>query len=296
MPALSTTNFDLPIFRRGKVRDVYDLDTALLIVATDRLSAFDVVLPDPIPMKGMVLNSISRFWFGKTGHIVPNHLISMQPEEYPDICAPYTEQLQGRSMLVRKTRPLAIECVVRGYLTGSGLKEYRNSGSVCGISLPEGLTDGSRLPEPLFTPSTKAEVGHDENIDFEQAAAIAGRDATEKARDLSLALYCFARDYAMERGIIIADTKFEFGFDGDELILIDEALTPDSSRFWPVAEYQPGRPQPSFDKQFVRDYLESVKWDKAPPAPALPSEVIARTSEKYLDAYRAITGEELVIS
>ncbi len=295
MEAISTTNFDLPLFRRGKVRDVYEVGDELLIVATDRLSAFDVVLPDPIPMKGVVLNTISRFWFGKTSHIVRNHLITMDTAEYPAVCAPYAEQLRGRSMLVRRTRPLAIECVVRGYLTGSGLKEYRNTGSVCGIALPEGLVDGSPLPEPIFTPSTKAEVGHDENIDFEQAATIVGREAAEKARDLSIALYSFARDYALQHGIIIADTKFEFGFDGDELILIDEALTPDSSRFWPVDGYDPGKSQPSFDKQFVRDYLESVNWGKTPPAPSLPDDVISRTSEKYLEAYRFITGEELAV-
>ncbi|MCZ7557369.1 MAG: phosphoribosylaminoimidazolesuccinocarboxamide synthase [Bacteroidia bacterium] len=295
MQAISETNFDLPLFRRGKVRDVYDLGDALLIVATDRLSAFDVVLPDPIPAKGVVLNTISRFWFEKTGHIVRNHLITMNTDEYPAACAPYAEQLRGRSMLVRKTRPLAIECVVRGYLTGSGLKEYRKTGSVCGIALPDGLVDGSRLPEPLFTPSTKAEVGHDENIDFEQAAAIVGREAAEKARDLSIALYSSAREYALGHDIIIADTKFEFGFDGEELILIDEALTPDSSRFWPMDGYEPGKSQPSFDKQYVRDYLESVNWDKTPPAPSLPADVIAKTSEKYIEAYRLITGEELTL-
>ncbi len=294
MDAISQTNFDdLPLFRRGKVRDVYDLGESLLIVATDRLSAFDVVLPDPIPLKGIVLNTISRFWFEKTAHIVRNHFITMDEAKYPEACAPYADELRGRSMLVRKTVPLAIECVVRGYLTGSGLKEYRKTGSVCGITLPAGLVDGSQLPEPIFTPSTKADVGHDENIDFEQAAGIVGPEAAKKARDLSVALYTFARDYALERGIIIADTKFEFGFDGDEMILIDEALTPDSSRFWPMDLYEAGKAQPSFDKQFVRDYLESVNWDKTPPAPALPPDVINMTSEKYLEAYRFITGKDL---
>lgn len=297
MQAIAQTNFDgLTLFRRGKVRDVYDLGEALLIVATDRLSAFDVVLPDPIPMKGTVLTQISKFWFDRTGHIVRNHLISTNVDEYPAECAPYAEDLRGRSMLVRKTQPLAIECVVRGYLTGSGLKEYRKTQSVCGIALPEGLVDGSMLPEPLFTPSTKAEVGHDENIDFEAAAGIVGRDLAQKASDLSIALYSFARDYAKERGIIIADTKFEFGVDADgELILIDEALTPDSSRFWPMDGYAPGQSQPSFDKQYVRDYLEAVQWDKTPPAPALPAEAIAKTTEKYLEAYRLVTGEELKV-
>ena len=295
MQAIAQTNFDgLTLFRRGKVRDVYDLGESLLIVATDRLSAFDVVLPDPIPMKGTVLTRISKFWFDRTGHIVRNHLVSTNVDEYPAACAPFAEQLRGRSMLVRKTQPLAIECVVRGYLTGSGLKEYRKTQSVCGIALPDGLVDGSMLPEPLFTPSTKAEVGHDENIDFEAAAGIVGRELAQKASDLSIALYRFARDYAKEHGIIIADTKFEFGVDADgELILIDEALTPDSSRFWPMDGYAPGQSQPSFDKQYVRDYLESVQWDKTPPAPALPVDVIAKTTEKYLEAYRLVTGTEL---
>ncbi len=297
MHAIAQTNFEgLTLFRRGKVRDVYDLGDALLIVATDRLSAFDVVLPDPIPMKGVVLNTISRFWFERTSHIVRNHLITMDVDAYPAQCAPYRDALRGRSMLVRKTQPLAIECVVRGYLTGSGLKEYRATGTVCGIGLPEGLVDGSMIPEPIFTPSTKADVGHDENIDFEKAAEIVGREAAERARDLSIALYVHARDYARERGIIIADTKFEFGFDGDELILIDEALTPDSSRFWPMEGYAPGAAQPSFDKQYVRDYLESVKWNKMPPAPALPAEVIAKTTEKYVEAYRLVTGMDLEVA
>ena len=297
MKAISKTQYSaLPLFRRGKVRDVYDLGEQLLIVATDRLSAFDVVLPDPIPAKGEVLTTISRFWFDRTGHIVRNHCISTDPADYPEICQRYTRELAGRSMLVKKTRPLQIECVVRGYLTGSGLKEYRTSGSVCSIPLPEGLEDGSKLPQPLFTPSTKAEEGHDENISFEQAAEIVGREVAEKVRDFSIALYSYAQDYARERGIIIADTKFEFGLDGDEIILIDEALTPDSSRFWPIDEYEPGRAQPSFDKQYIRDYLESVKWDKSPPAPVLPGDVIEGTTRKYLEAYKLITGNELILS
>jgi phosphoribosylaminoimidazole-succinocarboxamide synthase len=292
--AISTTDYPtLQLFRRGKVRDVYDLGEHLLIVATDRLSAFDVVLPDPIPMKGTVLTTISKFWFDKTTHLCRNHLVTMDTALYPDACAPYLDELRGRSMLVRKTRPLAVECVVRGYLTGSGLKEYNRTKSVCGIPLPDGLVDGSMLPEPLFTPSTKAEEGHDENISFEQAAAIVGENAARRVAELSIALYSHARDDAAQRGIIIADTKFEFGSDGDELILIDEALTPDSSRFWPMDLYEPGRAQPSFDKQYVRDYLESIGWNKQPPAPALPAEVVAKTTEKYLEAYRLVTGTDL---
>lgn len=291
---LASTDFQtLALFRRGKVRDVYDLGEHLLIVATDRLSAFDVVLPDPIPMKGTVLTTISNYWFDKTTHLCRNHFVTMDTAEYPASCAPYLADLQGRSMLVRKTRPLAIECVVRGYLTGSGLKEYKVSQSVCGIPLPEGLMDGSMLPQPLFTPSTKAEEGHDENITFEQAADIIGRDAAQRVSDLSIALYSYARDEARQRGIIIADTKFEFGFDGDELILIDEALTPDSSRFWPMDQYEPGKAQPSFDKQYVRDYLEAIGWNKQPPAPSLPADVIAKTTQKYIEAYRLVTGNDL---
>lgn len=297
MHAISTTNFDgLALFKRGKVRDVYQIDDALLIVATDRLSAFDVVLPDPIPMKGAVLTGMSRYWFERTGHITRNHCIATDVEAFPAACAPHADALRGRAMLVRQTRPLAIECVVRGFLTGSGLKEYNKTQSVCGIPLPEGLSDGSMLPEPIFTPSTKAEEGHDENISFDEAVVIVGREAAERARDLSIALYTFARDEARAKGIIIADTKFEFGWDGDELILIDEALTPDSSRFWPAAGWEPGRAQPSFDKQYVRDHLEAVRWNKQPPAPALPAEVIARTTEKYLEAYRLITGTELAVA
>ena len=296
MDAIATTHFpDLNLFRRGKVRDVYDFGEALLIVATDRLSAFDVVLPDPIPMKGAVLTAMSRFWFERTPHIVRNHCISMNVEEYPAACAPYVAQLRGRSMLVKKTRPLPIECVVRGYLTGSGLKEYNKSKSVCGIPLPEGLADGSMLPEPLFTPSTKADVGHDENITVDQAAALIGREAADRVAELSIALYSHARDYARERGHIIGDTKFEFGYDGDDIIVIDEVLTPDSSRFWPMDAWQPGRAQPSFDKQYIRDYLESIGWNKQPPAPDLPANVIAKTTEKYLESYTLITGDVLAV-
>jgi len=274
---------------------VYDLGEQLLMVATDRLSAFDVVLPDPIPMKGAVLTTISKFWFDRTAHVCRNHVISASTAEYPVQCAQYAKNLTGRSMLVRKTQPLAIECVVRGYLTGSGLREYNKTRSVCGIALPEGLVDGSVLPEPLFTPSTKADEGHDENISFSEASEIVGKETFAKVRDLSIALYSFTRDFARERGIIIADTKFEFGFDLGEIILIDEALTPDSSRFWPIASYEPGRAQQSFDKQYVRDYLESISWNKTPPAPSLPPDIIAKTTEKYLEAYRLITGEDLAI-
>ncbi len=291
MKAVSSTNYaGLLLHRRGKVRDVYAVDGRLLIVATDRLSAFDVVLPDPIPMKGAVLTAISKYWFDRTAHIVPNHCISVDPADYPEICAPHADELRGRSMLVRKTAPLPVECVVRGYLTGSGLKEYARSASVCGIPLPGGLVDGSMLPEPIFTPSTKADVGHDENITLEQAASLIGKESAERVAELSIALYSHARDEARKLGIIIADTKFEFGFDGGELILIDEALTPDSSRFWPADAYEPGRAQPSFDKQYIRDYLESIGWDKKPPAPSLPADVIAGTTEKYLEACKLLTG------
>ncbi|MDH7514245.1 MAG: phosphoribosylaminoimidazolesuccinocarboxamide synthase [Bacteroidota bacterium] len=295
MKAISETDLSpLTLYRRGKVRDVYSLDSKrLLIVATDRLSAFDVVLPDPIPMKGIVLTSISKFWFDRTGHICPNHCLSTDPDEYPDSCAPYRDILRGRSMMVRRTEPLPVECVVRGYLAGSGWKEYQRARTVCGITLPAGLMDGSRLPEPIFTPSTKAEVGHDENITFEEAAALVGRELAAKLAELSVALYRYACDLAFPRGIIIADTKFEFGMADGELMLIDEALTPDSSRFWPVSSYRPGRPQVSFDKQYVRDYLESVGWDKTPPAPSLPREIVEKTTEKYLEAYSALTGTAL---
>jgi phosphoribosylaminoimidazole-succinocarboxamide synthase len=296
MDPISSTDFPgLNFFRRGKVRDVYDLGDRLLIVATDRLSAFDVVLPDPIPMKGAVLTALSRFWFDRTAALCPNHCLGTDPATYPDACALHADALRGRSMLVRRTEPLAIECVVRGYLAGSGLKEYRRAGTVCGIPLPAGLTDGSMLPEPIFTPSTKAEAGHDENITFDAAADIVGREAAAAVRDRSIALYAAARDYARERGIIIADTKFEFGYLDGELLLIDEALTPDSSRFWPMDGYEPGHAQPSFDKQYVRDHLESLDWDKRPPAPSLPAAVIARTTEKYLEAYRRITGADLSV-
>jgi len=276
---------------RGKVRDVYDLGDALLIVATDRLSAFDVVLPTPIPEKGRVLSTLSRFWFERTRHIVPNHLLDRPLEDV--VPAADAEALRSRSQVVCKAKPLPIEAVVRGYLAGSGWKEYKKSQTVCGIKLPSGLQDSSELPEPIFTPATKAETGHDENIDFATASKIVGREIAERVRDISISIYSLAREYARKRGIIIADTKFEFGtFDG-KLILIDEVLTPDSSRFWPADQYAPGKGQPSFDKQFVRDYLEAIKWNKQPPVPSLPDEVIMKTREKYVEAYRRLTGRDL---
>jgi phosphoribosylaminoimidazole-succinocarboxamide synthase len=291
-PTVWQTNFDGVALRsRGKVRDMYDLGDALLMVASDRLSAFDVVLPTPIPDKGRVLTQLSLFWFERLRDVIPNHVLSAT--EFPPSLEKYREQLSGRAIRVRKTEPLPIECVVRGYLSGSGWKDYKSTGGVCGIALPAGLQDSSQLPEPIFTPATKATSGHDENISFEQAANIIGRKRAEQARDTSLEIYKRASQYARERGIIIADTKFEFGLLGDELIWIDEALTPDSSRFWPAAEYAPGRSQPSFDKQYVRDYLERIGWNKQPPGPELPADVVAGTRGKYREAYRLLTGREL---
>ncbi len=284
----------LKLLKRGKVRDIYDLDDRLLIVASDRISAYDVVMDDPIPDKGRILTQMSLFWFDKVSHIVPNHVIASDPTDYPSPCDHFADQLRGRSMLVRKAEPLAVECIVRGYLSGSGWKEYLEQGSVCGIKLPEGLKESQELPSPIFTPSTKAEEGiHDENISFERAAEVIGQDLAEKVREISLAIYQYGRDYAIERGIIIADTKFEFGLCDGQLILIDEVLTPDSSRFWPADEYEPGRPQKSFDKQFLRDYLTEIGWAKQPPPPKLPDEIIQKTREKYLEALRRITGIEL---
>jgi phosphoribosylaminoimidazole-succinocarboxamide synthase len=276
---------------RGKVRDLYDLGDKLLIVATDRLSAFDVILPTPIPDKGRVLTQLSLFWFNLLKDVIPNHVISAS--EFPAPFDKFKEELAGRSMVVRKTKPVPVECVVRGYVSGSGWKDYRVTGNVCGIALPAGLRESDRLPEPIFTPATKAESGHDENISFEQAASIIGRELAEKARTVSMELYRRAAAYAEPRGIIVADTKFEFGLLGGELIWIDEALTPDSSRFWPAAHYSPGGPQPSFDKQFVRDYLERMRWPKTPPGPELPPEVVSATRDKYREAYRILTGREL---
>jgi phosphoribosylaminoimidazole-succinocarboxamide synthase len=332
--ANTITQIDIPGVKRlksGKVREVFDLGDSLLFVATDRISAFDVILPNPIPEKGRVLTALSEFWFGKTRHIVENHLITSDYDELTKRCSSARpralsgspaagtaattrdyESLRGRSMLVRKCQPLPVECVVRGYLAGSGLKEYKQSRTVCGIKLPEGLVESSQLPQPIFTPATKEETGHDENIDFERCANILGKPLAEKVRDISLALYSYARDYAATRGIIIADTKFEFGIVGQaarlpssalsserqsgdksphsKLLLIDEALTPDSSRFWPSATYAPGKPQPSFDKQFVRDYLETLDWDKTPPGPVLLNDVVRKTTEKYLEALTRLTS------
>lgn len=283
----------VPLRSRGKVRDLYDLGDKLLIVATDRLSAYDVVLPTPIPDKGCVLTQLSLFWFNKLGEVVPHHVLSAT--ELPAEVAPYREQLAGRTMLCRRTEPIPIECVVRGYLSGSGWKDYRATGEVCGIRLPAGLRESDRLPTPIFTPATKATSGHDENISFEDAAARVGRPLAERLRTVSLELYELAADYAKPRGILLADTKFEFGLVDGELVWIDEALTPDSSRFWPAEGYEPGRAQPSYDKQFVRDYLERIGWSKQPPAPELPREVVEATRAKYRQAYRQLTGHELVL-
>ncbi|MDY0340605.1 MAG: phosphoribosylaminoimidazolesuccinocarboxamide synthase [Coriobacteriia bacterium] len=277
---------------QGKVRDIYDLGKALLIVTTDRLSAFDVVLPDPIPYKGEVLTKISLFWFDLLADVVPNHLLTAETCDLPESLAQYAETFRGRFMIVKKAEVFPVECIVRGYLAGSGWKEYREHGTVCGQALPGGLVESSRLPEPIFTPSTKAAIGdHDENISYERMVEIVGVEYAEKLRDASLALYTAARDHAAGRGIIIADTKFEFGLVEGEVTLVDEVLTPDSSRFWPADEYAPGGPQPSFDKQFVRDWLEASAWDKTSPAPPLPEDIIAVTAEKYIEAYELITDE-----
>jgi phosphoribosylaminoimidazole-succinocarboxamide synthase len=278
---------------RGKVRDVYEIDGKILIVATDRISAFDYILPTGIPDKGRVLTQLSVFWFEFLGQLAPNHFLTANVDEYPDPLPAYRDQLDGRSMLVKRAEMVEVECVARGYLSGSGWKEYQKRQSVCGVALPAGLKESDKLPEPIFTPSTKAQSGHDENISIEQAAQLVSAETAAKLRDLTLAIYTHAAEYALARGIIIADTKFEFGFVDGELILADEVLTPDSSRFWPLASYAPGGAQPSFDKQYVRDYLESIRWNKQPPAPPLPEEVAARTSEKYKEAYRALTGKAL---
>jgi phosphoribosylaminoimidazole-succinocarboxamide synthase len=285
---------DLKLVKRGKVRDVYEIDGNLLIVASDRMSAFDVVMDDPIPDKGRILTAISIFWFEKLSHVVDNHIISTDPDEYPERCRKYKNELKGRSMLVKKAMPLPVECIVRGYISGSGWLEYRDKGSICGIRLPKGLRESGKLPEPIFTPSTKAEGGvHDENISFQSAIDILGKETAEEVRDLSLRIYEFGRRLAHERGIIIADTKFEFGFENGRIILIDELLTPDSSRFWPMDSYNPGGPQKSFDKQYLRDYLNSLDWPKKPPPPRLPSEIIQKTRERYIEALKRITGQGL---
>lgn len=288
-----TSNLEgVQLIQKGKVRDIYDLGESLLMVATDRLSAFDVVMPDPIPGKGRVLTQISLYWYEQVRSIIDNHLITADVEMYPEILKPHAEALRGRSMIVRKAQPLMVECVVRGYISGSGWKSYQKNGTVCGISLPAGLKESDRLPEPLFTPSTKADVGdHDINISFNEAAEIIGAEMAEKVRAISLAIYNKGVEVAAEKGIIIADTKFEFGICDGELILIDEVLTPDSSRFWPKSSYAPGGAQESFDKQFVRDYLETLQWDKTPPGPSIPHEILEKTSKKYLEALELFTGK-----
>ncbi len=286
---------NLKLFRRGKVRDVYELPDSLLFVSTDRLSAFDVILPNGIPFKGKVLNQISKFWFDFTAKIIKNHLITTDVTEYPLECSEYSNELEGRSMIVRKTKPLAIECIVRGYLSGSGWADYQRTTSICGILLPPGLSESEKLPEPIFTPSTKAEIGtHDENISFDMAVKQVGKELAEKVRHYSIELYKAAASFAEGKGIIIADTKMEFGVDANgELVLIDELLTPDSSRFWDKMAYEVGKSQPSFDKQFVRDYLLSINWNKKPPAPILPDEIVHGTSEKYLQALNMLAGLEI---
>ena len=292
---LKTEFKDLPLFRTGKVRDVYDLGDKLLIISTDRISCFDVVLPCGIPNKGKVLTSISVFWFDFIKDLIGHHLITTDVDKYPDILKKYKADLAGRSMLVLKTKPLAVECVVRGYLSGSAWKEYKQKQSVCGISLPEGLKESEKLPEIIFTPSTKANLGHDQNINQKNLEDLVGVELALRLKKISIDIYKLASDYALGKGIIIADTKFEFGIYQDKLIIIDEVLTPDSSRFWPLVEYQPGRGQASFDKQFVRDYLETLDWNKTLPAPPLPEEVIRVTTEKYLEAYRKLTSKTNLI-
>ncbi len=289
-----TSFIDKPLFIKGKVRNVYDLGDKLLIVVTDRISAFDVVFPNLIPNKGKVLNSISEFWFGFTSDIIGSHLITTDVSQYPDGLSKFAEELQGRSMLVHKVEMAPAECIVRGYLEGSGLKEYNATGSICGIRLPAGLKQGDKLPEPIFTPSSKASEGHDINITYDELTDDIGLELAQQLRDKSIALYTAAARHAESKGIILADTKFEFGILNGKLVLADEAFTPDSSRFWDLADYEPGRPQKSFDKQFLRDYLESIKWNKQPPAPELPEDVISKTEAKYIEAYERITGKRLV--
>jgi len=290
-PVLQTDFPGLNLIARGKVRDIYDLGDTLLLVTSDRISAFDVIMNEPIPDKGFVLTQISAFWFRQMEDIVKNHIISTDVADYPAACHPYADVLAGRSMLVKKAKPLPAECIVRGYVSGSGWKDYKASGSICGIKLPAGLQESDQLPEPIFTPSTKAELGtHDENISFEKMAEICGRELAEQARDYTIKIYSRARDLAAQKGIIIADTKFEFGVYEGELIIIDECMTPDSSRFWPRDLYRPGGPQPSFDKQFLRDYLETLDWGKTAPAPPLPAEIIEKTAEKYREALFRIAG------
>ncbi len=291
-PIVTQTNFaDLKKVNQGKVRDIYDLGEHLLLVTTDRISAFDVIMNEGIPNKGYVLTQISKFWFEQMGDIIPNHIIATEIADFPAITHKYREQLEGRSMLVKKAKPLPVECIVRGYVSGSGWKDYKKTGGICGIQLPAGLVESDKLPEPIFTPSTKAELGeHDENITFDQAVQLCGPELAGQARDATIAIYKRARDLAATKGIIIADTKFEFGLYEGKLIWIDEALTPDSSRFWPKDQYRPGGPQPSFDKQFLRDYLETLDWGKKAPAPPLPKEIVAKTAEKYMEALTRLAG------
>jgi phosphoribosylaminoimidazole-succinocarboxamide synthase len=291
-PVLQTDLPGLKLAGRGKVRDIYDLGETLLIVTTDRISAFDVIMNEPVPEKGYVLTQISAFWFRQMEDIIPNHIISTDVADFPAECRQYAEILEGRSMLVKKAKPLPAECIVRGYLSGSGWKDYKATGAICGIKLPAGLVESDRLPEPIFTPSTKAELGtHDENISFETMAELCGRDIAESVRDVTLKIYSRARDIADTKGIIIADTKFEYGIYDGQLIIIDECMTPDSSRFWPKDTYRPGGTQPSFDKQFLRDYLETLDWDKTAPTPPLPEEIVRKTGEKYMEALVRLTGQ-----
>ncbi|MDP2862746.1 MAG: phosphoribosylaminoimidazolesuccinocarboxamide synthase [Desulfobacterales bacterium] len=293
--AICETDFgDIKLLKRGKVRDIYDLGDKLLMIATDRISAFDVVMPDPIPDKGKILSSISLFWFDAIRPLVQHHVISSNVAEYPAECRKYSEELYGRSMLVKRAEPLPIECVVRGYLSGSGWSSYQEHGEICGIKLPKGLQESDKLPEPVFTPSTKEEVGtHDINIDFDETVKIIGRKLAEKVKELSIEIYIKGSKLAAQKGIIIADTKFEFGIVENKIIIIDEVLTPDSSRFWPKDSYKPGGPQLSFDKQYLRDYLISIKWNRKPPAPSLPKDVIDNTRSKYMEALKRLTGAEL---
>lgn len=290
---LLETSLPLPLRTRGKVRDIYDLGDRLLFIASDRISAFDCILGSGIPCKGRVLTQTSLFWFDFLRDTIPSHVLAADAESYPEELRAHRKLLEGRSMLVKKARMVEVECVARGYLSGSGWKEYQKTGTVCGVALPSGLRESDRLPEPIFTPATKAQTGHDENVPFEYIAGSLGTELASKLRNLTLTIYQRAAEYALARGLILADTKFEFGFVGETLVLADEVLTPDSSRYWPADTYRPGGPQFSFDKQYVRDYLETLTWDKRPPAPALPPEVVQKTSEKYQDAYRRLTGRQL---
>jgi phosphoribosylaminoimidazole-succinocarboxamide synthase len=296
MPTILTTNFPaLKLTARGKVRDIYDLGETLLIVTTDRISAFDVIMDEGIPDKGYVLTQISAFWFRQMEDIIPNHIISTDVKDFPAECQQYAEILEGRSMLVKKASPLPVECIVRGYISGSGWKDYKSTGSICGIKLPAGLVESDKLEQPIFTPSTKADLGeHDENISFDRCVELVGQEVAEKIRDVTIAIYKKARDIAATKGIIIADTKFEYGIHNGELIIIDECMTPDSSRFWPIDGYQPGGAQPSFDKQFLRDYLETLEWGKSAPPPPLPDEIVRKTGEKYREALVRLAGDRAV--